>query len=250
MSANPLHLAFWQRRTRKLLGGLLVLLAVTTVLVRVSGEPSVRIVELGFSPVVGADGPNEGAAGISWAAIVENTRDRVAYGITLRLTYRDEEGTTDDGYLQIVDTLLPGQRVGVGGGAFEGDIYGLEGPVTGVDVDVDEVARWESPEDHDAITARDMWVGYSPDNLLTVTFTAEGLDEDGEDGEVGDGSAQARGTAVLRDGDGQIVGAATGPVGSPAWPEGSNIGVLTAGADVRDVATAEAYVFTSTYQRS
>jgi hypothetical protein len=239
MSSTPLQLAFWRSRTRILLGALLALLAIATIVVWVRGDPPVRVTEIGFSRVRGVTEPDRGAGGISWAAVVENPRAEVAYGTTFRLTYHDDQGGTDDSHLVIVDALLPGQRLGIGGNTYDGDVYGMDGRVTSVDVEVDDVARWESPDEHERLTASDVWVGYSAENVLTVSFTAGPGDSERV--------TEARADAVLRNRDGEIVGGASGSVRPPEVPDGPPEGRIVASAEVPDVATAEVYLYTNDY---
>lgn len=221
--------ALCRQRTRTL-GLLLALLAVATVVVWVTRDRQpVEIIEMGFSAGQDVGGSPEGGSDVSWGAIVENTSDRAAHGVDLRATYHDADGTTED-RLYTVDLLLPGQRLGVGE-----DLVGpldLNGPVVDVGVTVDRVESWRPRDAGAAITADDVWVGYSPDGELTVAFVARSPNDSAVE------SISTR--AVFRNADGEIVGGLSGIAGlQPGRPAQAWIVMPV---EIPDASTVEVYI--------
>jgi hypothetical protein len=189
----------------------------------------VRVVETGFSLL---DDP---LYRISYGVVIENTTDEVAYHTIACVGFRRDEG--EDGGCRdfTVEVLLPGQRVGFG--ALESMNEGRPA-VTGISVQIEGPATWEDPDEHPRpkIVTVDLDVAYSPENHPIVSFDHQ------SEGEV---VRNATAYTVLRDGDGEIVGAAGLDLDQPVRPQEQARHSIPIEAVVPDLATAEVYVFPS-----
>jgi hypothetical protein len=199
------------------------------------GGGGVRVVETGYSVLTDPD------HAVSYGVVVENTTDDVAYHTVACVKPQlDADEYEDDGYgcrRFTVEVLLPGQSVGFGGSE---RLLPSDGEVTGLSVELQGPGTWEEPDEYDRgqIVARGLAVAHSPENHPVVSF-------DGRSSYQQDTVRTAAAYAVLRDRDGDIVGATGRELEVPVRPGEAGRHSLVHEAVVPDLATVEVYLFPS-----
>jgi hypothetical protein len=207
--------------------------AVVVVVGRDGGQRGVRVVETGFSVL------SDELYGISFGVVIENTTDDVAYHTVACVEPQLESGDEmhDGCWRFTVEVLLPGQRVGFGAPETLSPRWG---DVTGISVELDGPATWEDPDQHPSreIVAGGLEVAYSRENHPVVSF-------DRSYRPPADTVRNATAYALLRDDDGDIVGATSSDLEGPVRAGETVRHSVVHEAEVPDLATAEVYVFPS-----
>jgi hypothetical protein len=200
-------------------------------------ERGIRVVETGFSVLSDSD------YDVSYGVVIENTTDQVAYHTVACVTLHGDanensDDNEDSGCRRFtVEVLLPGQQVGFG--ALD-NIYTYQGTLTDVSVELQGPATWEDPDEpgRAEIVASDLDVAYSPDNHPVVSFDRQSHYEH-------DVARNASVYAVLRNTDGEIVGASGIDLDVPVRPQETVRHSIVHEAPIPDLATAEVYIFPS-----
>jgi hypothetical protein len=212
-----------------LAGAMVAGLACAAVVVLFGDGPAVEVVETGYSVVdVGEHGTM-----VSFGVVVENRTDRVAR-LTMVAVEIETEGDDDccrNTFGFTIETLLPGQRIGVGATR-----PGPGSRVTGIDVSVHGPADAEPslpPGDRETVPIEDVRISFSPDNGPMVSFSIGSFNR----------WQDVDAFAIFRNADGDIVGGAdTDGTERPAGLDPHRLQVA-AGAPVAGAVEAELYAF-------
>jgi hypothetical protein len=213
------------------------ILACAAVVVRFGGAgPAVVVVEEGYSVVEDV----EGQPMVSFGVVVENRTDEVARLLLVRVAIDDGDDCCRDTYEFVVDSLQPGQRVGVGStvpAPATGAPRSLRADVEGIDVSVDGPGSTQEAHrvpEQEIARAEHVRVAYSPTNEPEVTFTTASRA----------GTRWEKAYAIFRDADGAIVGGTGTSARHPgvALADDQPPWALVAEAPLPDLATVEVHL--------
>jgi hypothetical protein len=130
-----------------------------------AGDGEVVAVEQGLTSF---EDPLLEAETYSWGVIVENRSDQVATSTNIIVGFLNDEDRVVDSTEVLIQTLLPGQRFGIGDAPYE------EAPgVVALDVRVEPPDEWRDPEGYAEIETGEVNISYDSYEHPTVAFDAQ-----------------------------------------------------------------------------